>query len=302
MRTLRLPTSVSRSLEEASSAASPDAPPRKLASQLAPLLPDPVHEAMIGFRQGYDGGAMLIQGVGPGEVPPSAADYRDLPVAGSLLLGLISLIATPVGIRNEWDGDPLTDVKVTPGLEKTVSSKGEGGLPLHQESQHLERPPDGLALLSIRSGSPTRLAATTDVVRTMQASAGSDLVDALRDTEYTHRLPDSYEGDHSNQATPILIGSEGTDELKVDLTTTQADSALGQEALSALNAAVAEVAMDIALNPGDLLIFDNRRWLHGRGSIAASHDRWLLRSLFVYDSWRTQCDSAIEQSPLAVFT
>jgi hypothetical protein len=49
------------------------------------------------------------------------------------------------------------------------------------------------------------------------------------------------------------------------------------------------LAKDLDLRPGNLLIFDNRRWLHGRGTaISSSSERWLLRSLFVYDSWRMQ--------------
>ena len=160
MRNVELSPSVTNHLEAVAGEAGVDEPPRSVGARLAPLLPDEVHDALIGFRQGCDQGGLFIRGVGPGEVSSAAENYTHLQVASPLLLGLVSLIATPVSARNEWDGAPLTDIKVTAGLEDTVSSKGKGTLPLHQEDQHLENPPDGLALLTITGGSPTRLAPT----------------------------------------------------------------------------------------------------------------------------------------------
>lgn len=264
-----------------------EAPPRSVGARLAPLLPDDVHDALIGFRQGRDQGGLLVRGVGPGEIPSAAENYTHLQVASPLLLGLVSLIATPVAARNEWDGAPLTDIKVTAGLEDTVSSKGKGTLPLHQEDQHLENPPDGLALLTVRGGSPTRLAPTPDIIEALGATTSAEMVETLRGPHFKHRLPDSFEGAVPDEATPILFGSAEMPELKVDLTTTEAVSEEGRAAFTALVEATDSVATDLPLMPGDLLIFDNRRWLHGRGTtIAPSSNRWLLRSLFVYDSWR----------------
>jgi hypothetical protein len=288
MRTLELAPAVSKGIELAAAEAGLDTQPRAIGAQLAPYLPDAVHEAMIGFRQGCDEGALMMQGVGPGEIPDGAETYEDLTTASPMLLGLVSLIATPVAARDEWDGAPLTDIKVTPGLENTVSSKGKGGLPLHQESQHLDHPPDGLALLTVRGGSPTRLAATPDIVEAVE-SADAAVLEVLREPQFRHRLPDSYGGDGAGEETAVLLGDESMPELNVDLATTEATTEEGNAALAALAEAVRWVAKDLALTPGTLLVFDNRRWLHGRGSvIEASPDRWLVRSLFVYDSWRTQ--------------
>jgi L-asparagine oxygenase len=302
-RTIFLEPAVSRCIEEIAADAGLETPPGQLAAQLAPALPDPVHAAIIAFRQGTGEGALLLHGIGPGDVPDSAESYADLPVAAPLLLGLVSLLGTPVGARDEWDGEPLTDIRVTPGLEATVSSKGGGSLPLHQESQHLESPPDGLALLTVRGGAPTRLASTRAVIAAMRASSQDDLVEHLRAADYTHQLPDSFSGSQPACTTPILLGPDETPELKVDLTTTRAGSLEGQRAFAALVDAVAEVAADIPLSPGDLLIFDNRRWLHGRGDLSlSSPDRWLVRSLFVYDAWRAR-DGGVpgEDSPLQIY-
>ncbi len=216
---------------------------------------------------------------------------------------MVSLIATPVSARNEWDGAPLTDIKVTTGLEDTVSSKGKGTLPLHQEDQHLEHPPDGLALLTIKGGSPTRLAPTLEIIEALEAKAGAGTVETLRQPNFRHRMPDSFEGSGWGEDTPILFGSPEMPELKVDLTTTEAISDEGRAALAALVEATDSVATDLDLTPGNLLIFDNRRWLHGRGKkIPTSSERWLLRSLFVYDTWRTQSAGPKgEESELVVY-
>jgi len=288
MRTLELAPAVSKGIELVAAEAGLDTPPRAIGAQLAPYLPEAVHEALIGFRQGCDDGALMLKGVGPGEVPEGAETFADLPTASPLLLGLVSLLATPVAARDEWDGAPLTDIKVTPGLEDTVSSKGKGGLPLHQESQHLDFPPDGLALLTVRGGSPTRLAATPDIIEAVD-SADAGALEALREPQFRHRMPDSYGGDGAGEEIAVLLGDESMPELNVDLATTEATTEPGNRALGVLAEATRWVAKDLALTPGTLLVFDNRRWLHGRGSvIEASPDRWLLRSLFVYDCWRAQ--------------
>jgi L-asparagine oxygenase len=293
MRNVELSPSVTNHLESVAGEAGFDQSPRSVGARLAPLLPDDVHDALIGFRQGRDQGGLFIRGVGPGEIPSSAENYTHLQVASPLLLGLVSLIATPVAARNEWDGAPLTDIKVTAGLEDTVSSKGKGTLPLHQEDQHLENPPDGLALLTVRGGSPTRLAPTLEIIEALEATGGAGPVETLRRPNFRHRMPDSFEGSGWGEETPILFGSPEMPELKVDLTTTEATSEEGEAAMAALVEATDSVATDLALTPGNLLIFDNRRWLHGRGTtIPTSSERWLLRSLFVYDSWRMQSAGA----------
>jgi len=289
MRNVELSPSVTNHLESVAGQVGFDEPPRSVGARLAPLLPDDVHDALIGFRQGRDQGGLFLRGVGPGEIPDSAENYTDLSVASPLLLGLVSLIATPVAARNEWDGAPLTDIKVTAGLEDTVSSKGKGTLPLHQEDQHLASPPDGLALLTVKGGSPTRLASTVDIIEALESTAGADMVETLRQPHFRHRLPDSFEGEVRDEDTPILFGPGEMPELKVDLTTTEPRDPEGELAFSTLVGATDTVATDLSLEPGNLLIFDNRRWLHGRGTtISTSSERWLLRSLFVYDSWRTR--------------
>jgi L-asparagine oxygenase len=304
MRNIELSPSVTNHLEAVAGEAGFDEPPRSVGARLAPLLPDDVHDALIGFRQGRDQGGLFIRGVGPGEVSSSAENYTHLQVASPLLLGLVSLIATPVAARNEWDGAPLTDIKVTAGLEDTVSSKGKGTLPLHQEDQHLENPPDGLALLTVRGGSPTRLAPTVEIIEALEVAAGAAMVETLRQPNFRHRMPDSFEGSGWGEEAPILFGSAEMPELKVDLTTTEATSKEGEDALAALVEATDSVATDLDLTPGNLLVFDNRRWLHGRGkTIPTSSERWLLRSLFVYDTWRTQSAGAEGgQSELVVYT
>lgn len=305
MRNVELSAPITNQLEAVAGEAGFDEPPRSVGARLASVLPDDVHDALIGFRQGGDQGGLFIQGVGPGEIPSSAEDYTHLQVASPLLLGLVSLIATPVAARNEWDGAPLTDIKVTAGLEDTVSSKGKGTLPMHQEDQHLDLPPDGLALLTVRGGSPTRLAPTADILEALQAATDAGTVETLRQPHFKHRLPDSFEGEVSEEAIPILFGSAEMPELKVDLATTDAVSEEGEAAMAALVEATDSVATDLALTPGNLLIFDNRRWLHGRGTIIqSSSDRWLLRSLFVYDSWRMQSSNGAEggQSELVVYS
>jgi L-asparagine oxygenase len=190
----------------------------------------------------------------------------------------------------EWDGGPLTDVKATPGLEQTVSSKGTKALPLHQEDQHLALPPDGLALLMVTGGNPIRIASTSAIVDDLRTRDEHQALKALRRSEFVHHIPLSFGGTGVSDPTPVLCGPDGKPELKVDLATTTAIAESGKNALAALARSADEAAFDIHLAPGDLLLLDNRRWLHGRGEFDASSDRWLIRCLLVFDSWRVDRD------------
>ncbi len=269
------------------------APARQIGAVLARFLPPDAHDALIAFRQAQDGGVLLMHGVGPGEVPPQAECYTDLPVAPALLLGIVSLVATPAYAADEWDGAAITDIKVTSGFEETVSSRGRRGLPLHQESQHLEHPPDGLALLMVRGGGPTRIAPTIDVIRRMRVREMTTALATLRRAEFTHNMPASFGGGGGVTCPiPVLFAPDDMPELRVDLATTNATSGAADTALAELAAAADEIAFDVSLTPGDLILIDNRRWLHGRGELkSAMTDRWLIRSLFVCDSWSVQRES-----------
>jgi L-asparagine oxygenase len=260
-------------------------PPSEIAARLATALDVESHNVLLRFRHARDVGALLIHGVGPGAVPESAACYLDLPTASALLIGLAGLAATPAYATDEWDGAPITDVKMVAGLEETISSKGGRELPLHQETQHLKHPPDGLALLTVRGGSPTRVAASVDVVDRLPEGT----LALLREHLFVHNLPASFGAGGVTPPTPVLTGPENLPELKVDLSTTEAVNEDARNALRDLAQAVRDVALDIQLVPGDLLMLDNRRWLHGRGKPQSTiSSRWLMRALLVCNSWRIQ--------------
>jgi L-asparagine oxygenase len=276
---------VSGELERTAGEIGLSVPPSEIAARLAVALDFETHNVLLRFRHANDTGALLFHGVGPGVVPESAASYLDLPTASALLMGLAALVAIPAYATDEWDGAPVTDVKVVAGLKETLSSKGGRELPLHQETQHLGHPPDGLALLTVRGGSPTRVAASLDVVEHLADRTR----EALHERQFVHRLPASFGGGGMTAPTSVLTGPENMPEFKVDLATTEATNEQGRRALRELAQAVNDVALDIQLAPGDLLMLDNRRWLHGRGIPNQDiSSRWLMRTLLVCDSWRIQ--------------
>jgi L-asparagine oxygenase len=291
LREITVPLSTTRRIVKLASLAERSAPPVEIGATLAPHLPVEAHRALADFRHPWGGGALLIHGVGPGPVPAGAVRHSDLPAAGLLLSGIVSLVATLATVPTEWDGDPLTDVKATPGLEDTVSSKGLKALPLHQEDQHLNLPPDGLALLMVTGGNPIRVAATTAIVDDLRNRDERQAIGALRRSEFVHHTPLSFGGTGVSRPTPVLCGPEGKPELKVDLATTMGITESGKSALAALARSADLAAFDVHLAPGDLLLLDNRRWLHGRGKLdSSSTDRWLIRCLLIFDSWRVDRD------------
>jgi L-asparagine oxygenase len=143
--------------------------------------------------------------------------------------------------------------------------------------------------LMVRGGSPTRVAAMHDVVRHMATENAAATLDALRQPAFVHRTPKSVGESTVSEPVPILVGPDEQPELRVDLATTHATNESASSALAALAAAATEIAFDVPLVPGSMILIDNRRWLHGRGELESTgRDRWLLRSYFVCDSWSTQ--------------
>jgi hypothetical protein len=85
---------------------------------------------------------------------------------------------------------------------------------------------------------------------------------------------------------PVLYGEDDDMMITYDLDLMVGISREAREALDVLKNVLLSVREGILLEPGDLLIFDNRRVVHGRAAYDAffdGQDRWLQRSYISRD-------------------
>ncbi|NJL22917.1 MAG: hypothetical protein HC895_22215 [Leptolyngbyaceae cyanobacterium SM1_3_5] len=91
-------------------------------------------------------------------------------------------------------------------------------------------------------------------------------------------------GERKSAARPLWQSPRSVLNYDEDLMTAMTPAA--EEALNALQAAIALVYRGVKLDTGDLLCIDNRRTVHGRSSFTPRYDgfdRWLQRSFVVRD-------------------
>ncbi|MFN7709405.1 MAG: DUF4350 domain-containing protein [Holosporales bacterium] len=96
---------------------------------------------------------------------------------------------------------------------------------------------------------------------------------------------------------PILTGDRHDPYFRCDFDLMEGITPLAQEALSYVKREALKVSKGIALEPGDLLVVDNNRVMHGRSSFKARYDgqdRWLQRVLVARDLVHYKRDIPIE--------
>jgi L-asparagine oxygenase len=89
----------------------------------------------------------------------------------------------------------------------------------------------------------------------------------------------------------VLNGSETHPRIRADFAETTGLDAAAQSALDELRKVSGEIAIEIRLEPGDLLFVDNHHAFHGRTPFRARQDgadRWLLRTFVSRDLSRSE--------------
>ena len=202
----------------------------------------------------------------------------ETPIASRILLGLLgALDLHPFGYRQEKKGQILHDMFPIPGAEKTFSNAGRVPFELHTENPYLPRNarPSALILLALNNNSSTatQLVRADDIVLNLAPEYDY----SLRQPIFGFRQSNSFELNgysvYANK-TPVLKELDGWDELRWGITTSTADE-VGQRAILELRRVAQSKVMNVVLEPGQLLIFNNRRCLHGRGPVEGK--RWIKR-------------------------
>jgi hypothetical protein len=218
-------------------------------------------------------------------------------LTAAVLVGITHAIGLRhFGYPEEKDGAILQDVHPISGWEKTLSNAGRIKFNLHVESPFLPRParPEAAALIALNNeaGTATRIAVVAEVNSTLPPA----IVETLRQPLFSYRHDESFAINGYTLQTPrspFLKCIDGFEESRCAIFT-QAHSRDAEAAVAAWMEAAEALAIDVVLDPGDILIFNNRRCVHGRGAVEGR--RWLKR---VYGS--RECELTDARDLLSVW-
>jgi L-asparagine oxygenase len=181
-----------------------------------------------------------------------------------------------VGYPDEKDGALIHQVIPIQGREASKSNEGSAFFELHTEVPHYRENPDYLALLCLR-GDPTArtMYVFWDDVR--QELPGWALPE-LSAGHWLHRSGYSF-----GNVTEVVMGLEDAGGFaRVDFSCVKAIDADGHRIMDAIGGILKRpgILQTLVLQPGDLLVMDNRKVLHGRVGFTPTYDgnhRWLQR-------------------------
>ncbi|MFC8529217.1 TauD/TfdA family dioxygenase [Nocardia sp. NPDC057227] len=267
--------------------------PVALAAGLLTSLPPHVVIALHRFRaDGSPNNALLLRGICPVplDLPATPATVtprstaRVVDAAALLLLALSLPLGEPFTFRSLHEGRLVQHVLPVPGREDTqTGASSTAALDWHVEDGFTDDRCDYFALLCLR-GHPGALTVLSPA-RHLDLDPADIAV--LRAPRYLLVPDDAHDGADTSAPTPvpILTGPAADPEIcfgEGDVHLADPADNRGAAALRALSAALDRGAIGHELRPGDVLVADNRRTVHGRTTFAPRYDgtdRWLLRTM-----------------------
>jgi L-asparagine oxygenase len=259
-------------------------------------LPAGVRTALATMRARTGVSALVIRDSPLREpVLPTPTHWRGRPADATRRHDVwLALLAGQLGAPVCWstlqDGRLFQDVLPIAGEERQQTGHSSlSELSFHVEDCFSDDRCDVLALLCVRN--PERTPTTVATTEALDLSALD--VAALCGDNFVIRPDPEHLRDTGQDAVdltprPVLSQEDSGLRLRVDPAFTEpaADDRRCARALDALHEQLAANLVPVRLEPGDLLLGDNRRAVHGRGSFRPRYDgtdRWLRKLTTTYD-------------------
>jgi L-asparagine oxygenase len=264
----------------------------ELGATISRALPANALRAVHRFRvRGTPHDALLLRGL-----IPRGLDFQPTPMSlrpGSrgratrtaeiCLLGVMGLLGEPFTFASLYDGRIIQDVVPVPGEELAQTSGGSRSfLDWHVEDAFSADRCDYFGLLCLRAD----LHANTALSAVRQLRLRPDVLGVLREPRFAVEPDIAHNVVTTDRVpVPVITGGEKDFEICYDALYMRVfDDRDGQAAaaLQHLASCVQEASVGHVLEPGDLLIVDNRRVVHARTAFTARYDgsdRWLLRTM-----------------------
>ncbi len=261
----------------------------ELGTVVAAMLPEDVLRCVHRFRnRGNKHDVLLLRGILPasyglGPTPGSATSPRHgaANLCALCLLAVMNMLGEPFTFSDMYDGRLVQDVVAAEGKESAQTSEGSNSfLEWHVEDAFSSDRCDYFGLLCLR-GDP---AAATILAPARALELPDEARKVLTQPRYAV-VPDIAHGENPAPQTgvAVLTGTREAPEIRFDpVYMVPADPADddARRAFECLTGAVNAAAVSYVLQPGDLLVVDNRRVAHARSPFRPRFDgsgRWLLR-------------------------
>jgi hypothetical protein len=251
-------------------------------------LPEPLARFLRLFQLQEPAGAVVVRGIpvddaALGPTPRRFDPPAQSPVAAALdfyLLLVAHALGEPFSWSNVQGGRPVHNVLPVPGKEQEKAGTSSlSTLELHTEDACHPARADYLMLFCLRNDD----AVPTVYAPLSHADPGPEAVAQLERTDFVMRSePDHAASLGASRTTSVLFGSHEQPYLAFDgfYLSAPAQNPAGRAALAQLTAGLEAAATDVVLQPGDLVIIDNYRAVHGRRPFQPRYDgrdRWLKR-------------------------
>ncbi|GAA4989080.1 clavaminate synthase family protein [Kitasatospora paranensis] len=222
-------------------------------------------------------------------VPDSVERTATGPAAVAVMLGCE--LGAVIAYRDEKHGALVQNVVPVPALAGSQSNGGSVQLEFHTENAFHPHRPDFVGLLCLRPAHEDQVG--TQVASIRRAFPLLDEADraVLRQARFLTEAPPSFHAAGLSSPHPVLDGAPEDPDICVDFHATRALDDRADLALVRLREALAAVACDAVLRPGDMIFVDNRTVVHGRVAFSPrydGHDRWLHRVFVHLDHRRSR--------------
>jgi L-asparagine oxygenase len=276
---------------------------------------EPIRGPVLGLLLDDGPGALLLRGwtVGLAEVGPTPGEPGEGAEQSLLdrgLLAMAALLGSPFGWRSLQDGSLVQDVLPVPGSESLHLGIGSRvDLELHTESAFDEHSPSFILLSCVRNHdrTPTFVSSMAWIdpteARLQPLFASTFGIPARGPIDANAAASNHFDhGVDSSDLQPVLYGDVSAPYLSFDtFYFERPQDPAAASALIRLEELLQERAASVQLEPGDVLLLDNRRVVHGRPSFAPRYDgtdRWLKRVCVTSDlrrsrALRCSADSAV---------
>jgi alpha-ketoglutarate-dependent taurine dioxygenase len=199
---------------------------------------------------------------------------------GCLLL-FASFFGIPMAYANEKDGELIQTLCPVRSQIQKASSEGAANLPLHTDNAFHAYPPDYLFLACLKPHPEDNALTLISDIRSAVESLNETQRRLLTERHFIIKSPTSFDEEQKSDLQPIIrVNESGVIEARVRFDRVSSENPEATAALNALKLFAERNTKKIDIQPGQILILDNSRILHGRIPFDArldGNDRWMYR-------------------------
>jgi len=197
-------------------------------------------------------------------------------------------LGEPYNFIQEEQGNIFRNIRPIKKNESEQSSDcSKINLELHVEIAFHTFKPDYLLLSCLRGDRDQNAYTLISSLNKIGDVVDESLKEELKKPQFKFRAIDysfggAAEEFYCNRIIPVLDGEGDEMTITYDLDLMRGVNGIAQAALDQLKSRIESVQEKIMLEPGDLLVIDNKRAIHGRTAFTPyfdGHDRWLQRVL-----------------------